>query len=159
MSNGVKKPIYKKWWFIVIVVLVIFGAIGASGSEDDESVTTSAAPKKETKKEEEVKAEIVVTAVDLCKAFEDNEIKANKEYKDKLVEVTGEITDIGEAFGSTYIILSSEVDFSLTDAQCYFKDKDEIDKIADLSKGDTVTIIGKVDGKSLNIGIKKCVFK
>lgn len=155
-----KKPIYTKWWFWVLVILII-GA-GASGGDSDSSSsdvqvsntdTDAAVAKSE---EEEV---VVVSAEDLAKAFEDNEVNANQLYKGKMVEVTGTIADIGEMLGSTYITLNAAEDFALTQTQCFFSDKDQINKIASLSKGDTVTIIGKVDGKSINVGVDDCKFK
>jgi hypothetical protein len=44
------------------------------------------------------------------------------------------------------------------DIQCFFKEKDEINKIAQKNKGDKVTIIGKIDGKSLNVSVQNCKF-
>jgi len=35
----------------------------------------------------------------LAKAFQDNEIKANQDYKDKLAEINGTIKEIGETLG------------------------------------------------------------
>lgn len=104
--------------------------------------------------------EIEVSAKDLSKAFNDNEIKANQDYKGKIAKITGQIKDIGETFGQTYIVLSNE-DESLSnfvDIQCFFKEKDEINKIAQKNKGDKVTIIGKIDGKSLNVSVQNCKF-
>lgn len=155
-----KKPIYTKWWFWVLVILII-GA-GASGGNSDSSnsgssdVQVSNTDTAVAKPEEEV---VVVSAEDLAKAFEDNEVNANQLYKGKMVEVTGTIADIGEMLGSTYITLNAAEDFALTQAQCFFSDKEQINKIASLSKGDTVTIVGKVDGKSINVGIDDCIFK
>lgn len=101
---------------------------------------------------------IAVSASDLANAFENNEIKANGNYKDKKVKVSGTISDIGEVFGSTFIVLSSGKDFSLTNVQCFFENKEEITKIKDLNKGDSVTVIGKVDGKSMNVSVRNCIF-
>lgn len=169
-----KKPIFTKWWFWLIVVIFIAALAGGGGdSNKDEAkpTTTEVAEVKEEVKEEpkdEVKEEpkeepkeevIVVSAEDLAKAFEDNEISANKQYKDKILEVTGTVQDIGEVLGSTYISLDSGEEFSITHAQCFFKDEDQIDKVAELSKGDTVTLIGKCEGKSLTVEVKNCKFK
>lgn len=42
--------------------------------------------------------QIKITAIDLAKAYEENEVKADKDYKDKNVEVTGKIKGIGIIF-------------------------------------------------------------
>lgn len=157
-----KKPFYAKWWFWVLVILII-GAIAGGGESDSSSSTeqTISTPdvQANTAEVDEPEEIIVVSAEELAKAFKDNEVKANQLYKGKMVEVTGVVDSIGETFGSTYITLEAEEDFALTQAQCFFDDKEEINKIASLSKGDTVTIIGKVDGMSINVGIDKCRFK
>lgn len=164
-----KKPFYTKWWFWVIVALVILGAVGGNSNSNNSSANADNSV--ETKKEEvkveqkdEVKEEpkeevIVVSAEELAKAFEDNEISANKQYKDKMLEISGTISDIGEMLGSTYITLEAEEDFAITQTQCFFKDEEQIDKIAELSKGEKVTLIGKCEGKSLNVSVKDCYFK
>jgi lysyl-tRNA synthetase class II len=122
----------------------------------EEPVTTDTQETTQQKPEYEIE----VLAKDLSKAFNDNEIKANNDYKGKLAKITGQIKDIGEMFGQTYIVLSNE-DESLSnfvDIQCFFKEKDEINKIAQKNKGDKVTIIGKIDGKSLNVSVQNCKF-
>lgn len=130
-------------------------------SKTNTASDTSKQPKPtEVKKEEPKKEEVLkVSAVDLASAYEENEVKADKDFKGKTIETSGIINNIGVTFGETYIVLSSGKDFSITDVQCFFNDKSEIDKIVNLKKGDTVTIIGVVDGKSLNVGVNKCKFK
>jgi outer membrane biosynthesis protein TonB len=130
--------------------------------EDDKAKADKKAKEEaeaKAKKEAEEKAIIKISAVDLAEAYEENEVKADKNYKSKTVEVKGKIKEIGVMFGQTFVVLSSGKDFSLTDIQCFFKDESEIDKIADLKKGDTITVTGVVDGKSMNVGINKCKIK
>ena len=61
--------------------------------------------------------------------------------------------------GKTFVILSSGQDFSLSDVQCFFDDEVEISKIENLSKGQQLTVVGTVDGNSMNIGINNCIIK
>lgn len=152
----------------VVLVLAVLGGIGSAlGGNEEESQVTATKPattetvKKETPKAEEKKevVAIKVSAVDLAAAYEENEVKADKDYKDKTIETTGKISDIGVILGQTYVVLSSGKDFSITNVQCFFKDKEQIDKIADLKKGGTVTIQGVVDGKSMNVAVNNCVLK
>lgn len=156
----------------VILALIILGGIGSAMGGDEEVATTAAkttttdtakaktTTEKPAEKPAEKKVEVLkVSAVDLAKAYEGNEVKADKTYKDKTIETSGKIDDIGIMLGQTYVILSSEVDFSLTSVQCFFDDKTQIDKIADLNKGDTVTIQGVVDGKSMNVSVNDCLLK
>lgn len=173
MKEGkVKKPFYKRWWFFVIVGIVVLGAIGGGG-EDKNQTSTPNTEKQETSEAQDQEAsasqaqeeskqdaiEVTTTGAELAEAYEANEIKANQDYKGKLAEITGTVENIGESLGSTYITLASGKDFSIVSVQCFFKDKDEIAKIAELSKGTEVTVVGKIDGLSMNVGVSNCKFK
>jgi len=143
-----------------VALLVTSGIISGMGSDSptqETSVVESTAVEPTTVVE--TTPSITISASDLSKAFEDNEIKANQDYKGKTSETAGVIQEIGESFGITYIVLSSGKEYSIFGVQCYFTDKEQINLIAQKTKGDTVTIIGKIEGKSLNVEIKNCKFK
>lgn len=141
----------------VVVVLVAIATSG--GGKDDNSQTVSGDKNKnETTQVAEQKEEAIqVNSTTLAKDYEANEIKANKKYEDKLLEVTGKVESIDEMMGQTFIIL--EGDEVITSVQCFFDEDSEIDKVAELNKGDSVTIVGKCDGKSINVGIQNCILK
>ena len=144
---------------IMVVAMVFIIAVSVScsktaTSKQDKAVTT-AEPTKEVK--EDVKA-ISVDATVLSKAFDENEIKANRLYKGKLARVTGKVDSIGEMLGQTFITLESHKEYSICSVQCFFKEADEIRKIENLKKGDAVTVGGVIDGKSMNVGVNECVF-
>ena len=70
------------------------------------------------------------------------------------------VSDIDITLGSPYVVLegeeSNEVNWvEQSDAQCFFdkNDEEQMDKLSELKKGDTITVIGKIDGKSANVGI------
>lgn len=153
----------------IIAIFIVLGVIGSvTGGKDDSAKTTSTtastssstestkSTQADAKKEEEA---ITVSAVDLAKAYNDNEVSADKQYKGKKAVISGTIKDIGVSMGQTYVVLSSGDDFALTDIQCFFKEQSEIDKVAELSKGSTATIQGKIDGKSMNVGVNDCKLK
>jgi len=152
-----------------VALLVLSGIISGAGSDSSTQETSVVeTPKVESRVAEttvvetpvtEATPSVTISAADLSKAFEDNEIKANQDYKDKLSEITGVIEEIGESFGSTYIVLSSGKEYSIFGVQCYFEDKEQINLITQKTKGDTVAIIGKIEGKSLNVEVKNCKFK
>lgn len=147
-----------------IIILFLISAIGAAlGGGDNEDNTITKADSSEISQVEDVKEELVpeimLSAPELVNAYENNEVKADKEYGGKVVEISGEIRDISIMLGKTFVILSSGQDFSLSDVQCFFDDEAEISKIENLSKGQQLTVIGTVDGKSINIGINDCIIK
>lgn len=47
----------------------------------------------------------------------------------------------------------------MQDIQCFFDDQTEIDKIAELNKGDNVTVQGVINGKSIDVKVNKCILK
>ena len=153
-------------WFvkhkIVTGILVFFGiAIIASAfnNPDSSNVSENSASTGNLQAEKVTEAPISITAVELADAYEKNEVKADKDYKGKSLEITGTIKEIGTVLSQTFVVLSSGKEFSITDIQCFFDNQAEIDKIAELTKGNQVTVQGKVDGKSLNVSVRGCILK
>lgn len=147
-----------------ILILVLMGAVGAALGTGDENAIVEGSNKtideiQVEKESSELVPEIVITAPQLVDAYESNEVKADRIYGDKVIEVSGEISDISVMLGSTFIILSSGKDFSFSDVQCFFDDELEIRKIEELNKGQVITVVGTVDGKSMNIEVNHCIIK
>ena len=174
MDGKAKKPIYKKWW-VWLIAAALLGAIINMGEEEEipEAEATADIPKpeipildkviekvspqkeidtakekpKETPKEEPKEEIQITSAYNLHTEYMDNEIAADKKYKGKQLEVTGNIKNIGkDVLGRLYITLETGDIFSTI--QVFFKSSEE-DAIAELTKGQEVTIIGRGDGLSL----------
>lgn len=97
-----------------------------------------------------------ISSIDFVQEYNDNEVRADEQYKNKLVVLYGTIEDIGkDIVDSTYITLSDGQKYSLKNAQCMFDDEGEIHKVANLQKGDKVRIVGKCRGESLTIPLLK----
>jgi len=72
--------------------------------------------------------------------------------------MTGWVDDIGkDIMDSPYITFSTNQQYDLRGVQFYFK-KSEGAKLADVRKGQQVTIQGKVDGLMMNVFVKNSVF-
>jgi len=102
---------------------------------------------------------VAVTAIDLYNAYESNALKADNTYKGKFVRVTGKVSKVDQDILSKkpYVKLfsSSYVDF----VYVYFKES-EMDKIANLENGKTITIVGLCEGKSVvSVTIKDSFFE
>ena len=142
----------------IVMTFLVLLSVGCTEttttSKQDKAVTTKEAIKEA---KDDVKA-ISVDAKALSKAFDDNEIKANRLYKGKLARVTGKVDSIGEMLGQTFITLESHKEYSICSVQCFFKEADEIQKIENLKNGDAVTVGGVIDGKSMNVSVNECVF-
>lgn len=147
-----KKPFYKKWWFWVIVVLVLI--IGAAGSGDESSNSNESSGTEQAAEEQETA--LVVSAVDLYAAYEANEISADETYKGKLVIVTGKISDIGkDILDKPYITLEAENPF--LNVQCMLADEATAEA-GTASVGSSVTLQGRVSGKTGNVLVRDCLF-
>ena len=97
-----------------------------------------------------------VSAPDFFKEYADNEVKADTMYKDKLLVITGTVDSIGrDIMDEVYVTLETEEEFAILHPQCYFKDEDEIAKVAELAEGAQVTILAKGSGTAIGQPILK----
>ncbi|WP_299575591.1 hypothetical protein [uncultured Leptotrichia sp.] len=138
-----KKPFYKKWWFILLVVLVVLGAISnkKEGTTKTESNQTQSSVTKEETKKEVVYEKI--TAKKLLDDLKNNALKAEQTHNKKEYEITGEISVI-DAQGKYISINPIGDDFVLTGIQAYVKNDEQKKVVAELSKGDKITVKGKI---------------
>ena len=159
----------------VIGGLVIIGALGSiiggnsnnkiSDSkqtsvsiENNDSKQTSVSTENSNKKQME--PELNISATELINAYKENEIKADKMYKGKIVEVNGIVDAIDSGIDDKAIVrLSNGDEFSFDNVQCCIDDENQ-DKACELKKGENVTIIGKADGEIAGTPfIKDCKIK
>lgn len=77
------------------------------------------------------------------KDLKDNALKASETYKNKYIEITRNIGNIDSS--GKYISLDGpEEDFDLTSILYYIKNDDQKKVVADTTKGQSVTVKGKV---------------
>lgn len=102
---------------------------------------------------------ISISAEELMSAYESNEVSADKQYKDQKLSVTGVVDNISTILDQTTVTLTNGDEFAFTGVRCYFDDEAEIDKVANLSKGTTITVEGTCDGYSIEPVMKACIIK
>lgn len=155
-----------KWIGIIFVALIVIGAV--SGGSNEKSTTSNSDVKSNveedskqeagTEPEEEIKSEIEyisVTANELSDALSNNAMKAQSDYKDKYLEITGKLGNIDS--NGRYIAINSDKDFDLTNIQCYIKSDEQKEVIINKTKGDTITVkgyckdIGEILGYQIDI--------
>ena len=100
------------------------------------------------------KVNIEITASELYRAYEANEVSADEHYKGKKMAVTGIVGNIGkDILDNPYISL--KVDY-FQSVNCYFSDKNN-KIISQISKGQKVTIIGECAGLTLtDVVVQDC---
>ncbi len=142
---------------VILSVIVIIFAFAATmgilyGEEEPEYNNVSS----ENVSSEETTNYIEVSANDLWKAFSDNEVLAEKTYTGKNIKVTGVVSEINSgSFITTANVLLNVDNAMFSCVQCNFQKKD-VDKLAELKKGQTVTIIGVCSDLDLNVQVVNC---
>lgn len=136
------KPWYKKWWAITLFIFIGLGIIGSLG-EDKTSST------KEVKNQpvQEKKVEVInITAERLRKDYKANQVSADSQYEDKLVELSGTVDTIGKDItDEAYITFETPEAYAFDKVQCMFKSAEEA-SLGTLKKGQTVVAQGTVSG-------------
>lgn len=143
------KPIFKKWWFWVIIVVLLIAVIGAAGGDDTGSSSSSGESVAQS-----TEAAILVSADDLIRAYVNNSVSADAQYKDKLVTVSGTIYSINEGY---VVIEPNADDLWLNNIYAYYS-SGEIGKLADYAKGDKITMTGECQGEGFvgDVEIRYC---
>ena len=143
-----------------LVIIAALGSItgGNSNNKISDSKQTSVSNEVENKKQME--PELNISATELINAYKENEVKADKMYKGKIVEVNGIVDGIDSDIDDKAVVRLSDGDeFSFYTVSCYI-DNDNQDKACELKKGQNVTIVGVADGEIIGEpSIKDCKIK
>tara|TARA_R110002051_G_scaffold295543_2_gene361346 strand:+ start:361 stop:1599 length:1239 start_codon:yes stop_codon:yes gene_type:complete len=97
-----------------------------------------------------LKVDYEITANQLYKAYNTNEISADDKYKGKKLAVTGIISDISEIMGKISVDLKTSDGIGWTKIRCKMENRDVVSK---LRKTQEITVIGICEGLTLNISI------
>lgn len=128
---------------------------GATQSQSAQAGNNTASPT-----ETEAVQYIEVTAETLLYDYKANEVNADLLYEGKLLAVTGTIINIGKdtLSDSPCVSLDGGEKYSLNQVQCFFSKKSgDLEQLAALSDGDTITIYGKCTGSFIsNVQLSKC---
>ena len=126
--------------------------------ENSDSKQTSVSNENSNKKQME--PELSISATELINAYKENEVKADKIYKGKIVEVSGIVDGIDSGISDNAIVRLSDGDeFSFDDVFCYIDDENQ-DKACELKKEQNVTIVGIASGEIAGTPcIKECKIK
>ena len=124
------KPIYKRVWFWILVIIVLLGVLGSKGG----------------KSEETPKENIEYTAVTVDELFDElseNAVNADEKYTGSYLAVTGNLSVI-DSDGSYIAIEPVNDEYTLDSVHCRIKTSEQLDKVKTLSKGETITVKGKI---------------
>ena len=147
----------------VVAGLVIIGALGSvTGGNSNNKISDSKqiSVSNEVEDKKQMEPELNISATELINAYKENEVKADKMYKGKIVEVNGIVDGIDSGISDEAIIRLSDGDeFSIYTVSCYIDDENQ-DKACELKKEQNVTIIGIASGEIAGTPcIKECKIK
>lgn len=96
----------------------------------------------------------------LLAIYEDNELKGDGAYKDKLVRVTGKVGDVkNDIIGDPFITVGTgRGALEIPVVQCSLSESEKT-KAANLTKGQSVTVRGRVSGLMMNVLFDDCVIE
>jgi len=162
-----------KWWKIggtVLIALIVISniagkdnAVSSSDKVDDQVVASVVLTEAQKDSIAQVQRAALITdreertwsAREVVALYEQNEIQADIDFKDKWFYVTGKVGAIKkDIMGDMYLTLKSGELFR--EVQCYFDSEDE-KVLAGLQKNQYVTIKGTCDGLMMNVQMKGCV--
>jgi len=127
-----------KWVLIGIGGLIVISIIAGSGKGGDKtSQSSSPTPAPEAMK---------ITARQLADDFDSNQVAAEANWQDKLVEFSAKISNITDS-GISFSDVASK-DFSLAQISCRIKDKQQL---LTLKNGQTVTVRGVVGKQTIGV--------
>lgn len=137
------------------VVLGLFGLFWVIGSLDPSSFESPTAQTTRTTARPQTTAAPVqsVTASELYADYDANEVAADQKWKGRTVAISGTVENIGrDIVDEPYVTLEGGDFWSV---QCFFADESGL---AALSSGETVVLIGVVDGMALgtNVIVEDC---
>ncbi|MBX3735608.1 MAG: hypothetical protein KF715_02875 [Candidatus Didemnitutus sp.] len=134
------------------IALCVVGAIFSGGGGDSGSKSSpAAAVQPATAPAPKQDSLATIDAETLYKAYEANEVAADEQFKGKTIKVSGVINDIAkDIMDNPYVILGDDIG-----VQCTFPDREDYRKrLAQLKKGESITVTGTVEGKMLHVQLK-----
>ena len=132
----------KKRIIITILILGIIGAFIAYKMYNKPHIDVA-----------DTKSDVVLTADKIQSDFSTNENEANKKYLEKIIEVSGEISEIIIEKEKGIITLKTNDDFG--SVLCHLSDE-STQKINTLSKGKTIALKGICTGYLMDVILVKC---
>lgn len=125
----------------IFLVLIIIGVIGSFMAKNRQP-TPDKIPAQ--------KAVISITAEQLYKEYEDNEIAADMKYKNKLLQITGTIRVIRKTFGDAPHLNLATGHFS-HQVMITFPSEKYDKQLAEFNRGDSIVITGTCGGLILGM--------
>lgn len=125
--------------FIVLgfIAIGVIGAIAGGGKGGGSKTSSSPTPAPEAMK---------ITARQLADDFDSNQVAAEANWQDKLVEFSAKVSNITDSGISFYNVASK--DFSMAQISCHMSDKAQL---LTIKNGQTITVKGVVGKQTIGV--------
>ena len=148
------RPVYRRWWFILIVAIIAIVVVNKIMDDNKNKVSTPASGKETS--ESNPAPSVDVDAATLIKAYKENELGADKQYKGKSLKISGTFDHTSDVLNRKVVWISDGSEFPVTQIACTISDS-QVDKAAALKKGQPITVTGKGGGfDGLSVDVKNC---
>jgi hypothetical protein len=92
----------------------------------------------------------------LLSEYKDNEVRADSQFKGKYFRVSGVVDAVAkDMMNSMYVTVGTGAAFELPKVQCMLR-SDQATMASKLSKGSRTSVMGKVEGKMMNVLLRDC---
>lgn len=149
----------KKVLIGLVVFFVVVMVIGSFTEEDGTQKSVEVNTEEVAKEAEVAKEEVIeVKASEIATAYQKNEIKADKQYKDKTLLVTAIIESIDSGIGDKAVLQLRGADFITVSANG--ADDTFTEKASELEKGQEIKLLCIGDGEMIGFpSLKDCVIQ
>lgn len=143
----------------LVVVAILVGIGTATKNSADKAAAQVGALEQRAATATESSPDIhAVALATLLADYKSNEIRADGLYKDKWIQVTGVVGDVKkDILNDPFVTVGTGAQFEIPVLQCTLS-KAAVERASRLSKGDAITIRGKVSGLMMNVLAKDCGF-
>lgn len=131
--------------FLFAVMLDIFGLVDTGSDTQTQQTASNNVSSSESKKADSTPSITYedITVNRMIQTLEDNALKAETQYNDAYLNITGRLCNIDS--DGKYITLDATYDdWVFTRVTCYVTDKEQLNKIMEMSIGNTVRLSGQV---------------
>ena len=126
---------FLKWALIIFAAFIVLGIIFSEKDTDNSSTNTAEVVATETE------LPVEITAQELFREYQANEVAANLKYKGRELKITGVIDSIQAGlYDEPIIVLIAGGEFDIASVQADLKDS-EHDKAVDLRRRQQITLI------------------
>jgi hypothetical protein len=94
----------------------------------------------------------------LLSEYSDNEVRADSNFKDQVIQTSGVVDDVKkDIMDSVYVTIGTGRQYEIPQVQCFVSDE-QVKKAASLSKGTRIGVRGRVQGLMMNVLVHDCEF-